>query len=112
MKWMVENRARRLQRLLDCPQASIPGTGQVGCVLPDWRQWRGLGAGVYFLIQAGSVQYVGQSRDVQTRIKGQRRKRPFETAMFIPCEEHELRRLEAYWIDTLRPPGNKSLALL
>lgn len=77
-------------RLCDCPAIDIPPC-------------------VYFLIDAGAVVYIGQSRHLPSRLAqhNQNGKR-WERVLFMPVPESELLRVEAQWIAALQPPLNKT----
>lgn len=77
-------------RLSDCPAIDIPPC-------------------VYFLIEAGAVVYIGQTRHLPSRLAQhwQDGKR-WERVLFMPVPESELLRVEAQWIAALQPPLNKT----
>ncbi len=77
-------------RLCDCPAIDIPPC-------------------VYFLIEAGAVVYVGQSRHLPSRLAqhNQDGKR-WERVLFMPVPESELLRVEAHWISALQPALNRT----
>lgn len=63
--------------------------------------------GVYFLIQANRVVYVGQSIDVLARIAKHRRERnDFDSFNILPCSVDELDELEEAYIFALTPKYN------
>lgn len=62
--------------------------------------------GVYFLIRANRVIYVGQSNDVFRRLADHREIKAFDRFAFIPCGRAVLGALEALYIQMLRPPAN------
>lgn len=65
-------------------------------------------SGVYFLIDGGSIVYVGQAVNVARRIqRHQREGRAFERFYFIPCPERELDALEERYIVALMPKWNR-----
>ncbi len=68
--------------------------------------------GVYFLIRAGKVIYVGQSRDIDTRLLAHARTRRFNAWHWIACKRADLNPLERHYLNTLMPPGNKDAATL
>lgn len=77
-------------RLCDCPALDIPPC-------------------VYFLILAGTVAYVGQSRHLPSRLAQHLQDgKQWERVLFMPVPESELLRVEAQWIAALRPPLNKT----
>lgn len=63
--------------------------------------------GVYFSFDAdGSCHYVGESVDVTTRVSRSRSEIGDMVIGLIKCERHERKRIEAYFIGLLDPPGN------
>ncbi len=68
--------------------------------------------GVYFLIRAGKVIYVGQSRDIDTRLLAHARTRRFNAWHWIACKRWDLNALERHYLNILMPPGNKDAATL
>lgn len=70
--------------------------------------------GIYFLLDAGGVCYVGQSTDVDWRIKDHRkwisgtkaRAKDFTATHFIPCHPRDLNALETAYIIKLKPKYN------
>lgn len=62
-------------------------------------------AGVYFLIRQGKIVYVGQSRNVFSRVL-QHPQRQAERWAFIPCDPEELDLVESLYIHMIRPEGN------
>jgi len=64
-------------------------------------------SGVYFLIRAGEVVYVGQSRDVAQRVATHcKRARGFDRALVLPVPEEDLDAIEGAFIRALSPPWN------
>lgn len=64
--------------------------------------------GVYFLYRDGLVVYVGQARNVRARI-GQHiseGRKTFDGVTIIPCSTDRLNRIEAHYIDLLKPLYN------
>ncbi len=61
--------------------------------------------GVYFLLDGSDVVYVGQSKNVFSRIAEHRDKR-FDRYAYVPCEEVSLDTLESFYIYMLRPKLN------
>lgn len=61
--------------------------------------------GVYFLIRAGAISYVGQSKNVFYRVAQHRR---VEAWSYIACDPSRLDVLESLYIHWLQPPGNAS----
>lgn len=75
---------------------------------------------IYFLVLGLEVVYVGQTNDLKQRIDqhrrgfwgGNRKKqqaKTFDDVFYIPVAEEDADRLEAYWIDRLRPRLNLNL---
>ena len=64
--------------------------------------------GVYILLLAGVVVYVGQSVNVPARLRAHRAGGvvAFDDAVFIPCAKKDLKRLEGERIAALRPTHN------
>ncbi len=64
---------------------------------------------VYFLISGDIVRYVGQSRNLPSRIVQHRQDgKSWERVLFIPILEADLNRVEAEWIKALQPSLNRS----
>ena len=61
--------------------------------------------GVYFLVHAGVVIYVGQSVNVYARVHAHRQegRKPFDSFAFTPCEKEELDMLESLYIHAMCP---------
>lgn len=65
--------------------------------------------GIYILFDGDMVVYVGQSRNVLSRLASHASKgRAFTSYYVIPCLVENLDRMERHYIDALSPPGNKS----
>lgn len=63
--------------------------------------------GVYFLIKDRRVDYVGQSLDVEDRLREHRQAgKAFDSYFWVACHAKDLRRLETAYIRLLDPPGN------
>jgi hypothetical protein len=62
--------------------------------------------GVYFLIESGRVQYVGQSVNIQTRLRDHAARFDFESFAYIEAERGILDKLESLYIHLLRPEWN------
>lgn len=64
--------------------------------------------GIYFLFDGEQCVYVGQSRQVHTRVREHRArlKGRFTTYAWIPCRLEELDGLEREYIELLQPPLN------
>ena len=64
--------------------------------------------GVYFLIDADEIVYVGQSVNIYSRISTHWDKK-FDRYAYVPCEPETLDRLESLYIHFLSPKINKTL---
>jgi hypothetical protein len=63
--------------------------------------------GVYFAFnEDGSCHYVGESSDVTKRVTKSRTEIGTRRIGIIKCDPHERRRIEAYFVAMLDPPGN------
>lgn len=63
--------------------------------------------GVYFAYDDdGSVYYVGESERVPKRVRKTRPEIGDRRIGVIRCEKHERKRIEAYFVAMLNPPGN------
>jgi hypothetical protein len=69
-----------------------------------------LRCGIYFLINDGVINYVGQSVAVENRISSHRvdRRIPFDRVFVLKSKREKLDVMEAYFIDKLKPPYNRS----
>jgi hypothetical protein len=63
--------------------------------------------GVYFLVKAGRVVYVGQSNNVYWRVGVHRLTKDFDAWHWVSCPREELTRLERRYIDLLVPQMNQ-----
>lgn len=65
--------------------------------------------GVYFLLKAEAVMYVGQSRDCERRVATHRtEKRDFDTYYVLPVARMALNEIEAAYIAKFDPPLNRA----
>lgn len=63
--------------------------------------------GVYFAFDKdGTCHYVGESRNVTSRVSKSRPEISDRMIGVIKCENHERKRIESYFIGLLDPPGN------
>lgn len=63
--------------------------------------------GVYFAFnEDGTCHYVGESTNVTARVSKSRAEIGSRTIGVLKCERHERKRIEAYFIGILDPPGN------
>lgn len=67
--------------------------------------------GIYFLISAGRVIYIGQTINIDRRLQYHHIK-TFDQVRFIPCDRSVLRSYESRWINRFNPifnlkPGRK-----
>lgn len=70
--------------------------------------------GIYFLIHRDEIVYVGQSTDIDTRIKAHRLKRNqpgmmFDSYAYVLCDASHLNDLEAEYIMALEPKRNMTV---
>lgn len=65
--------------------------------------------GVYFLIARNKVRYVGQSVNVESRLRDHQQRFVFDSVAYIPCESAILDRMESLYIHALRPDWNGRL---
>lgn len=78
-------------RLCECPAVEIPPC-------------------VYFLIESGSVVYIGQTRNLAGRLLQHTHDgKHWERVLFMPAPEASLLHVEAEWISALQPPLNRCL---
>lgn len=63
-------------------------------------------SGVYFLIRAGKIVYVGKSVNVHARIAEHQKSKEFDQINFIECPEDHLCRLELMYIRKFNPELN------
>jgi hypothetical protein len=67
-------------------------------------------AGVYFLVMAGRIVYIGKSLDVWNRIKTHAASgRQFDSYCWQPCAADKLDELERFCIRKFRPTQNSNL---
>lgn len=63
--------------------------------------------GVYFAYNSdGTCHYVGESRDVTSRVSESREEIGDRRIGVVRCEPHDRKRIEAFYIAVLDPPGN------
>jgi hypothetical protein len=63
--------------------------------------------GVYFLItEADEVLYVGQSVDIEARVRIWSQRKKFIKWAWVPCQKAEMEELERAYITALDPSGN------
>lgn len=65
--------------------------------------------GVYFLIARHKVRYVGQSVNVESRLRDHQQRFEFDSVAYMPCESAILDRMESLYIHMLRPEWNGRL---
>jgi hypothetical protein len=61
---------------------------------------------VYFLLQSGTVVYVGQSNKLHSRIEAHRRDKEFDRVLYVPVPTEELDAVENRFIVALKPIYN------
>lgn len=101
----------RLFALRDIERMSVAGAELTGKILLmpheiaaaalPWTH----ATGVYFLLDGDDVVYVGQSRNVYSRISSHSAKN-FNRYAFVPCAVEALDKLESLYIHLLRPKLN------
>ena len=64
--------------------------------------------GVYFLVKAGAVIYVGQSTDIGARIRDHRSGKAMDAVGWVQCQPEQLDVLEALYIHLLEPLLNEA----
>jgi hypothetical protein len=62
--------------------------------------------GIYFLINANEIVYVGQSVNIFARASQHFKEKKFTHFAYINCLEHQLDKLESIYIHFLQPVGN------
>lgn len=63
--------------------------------------------GVYFAFnEDGSCHYVGESKTVTTRVRRGRKEIGDRRIGVVKCDPHDRKRIEAYFVAMLNPPGN------
>lgn len=63
--------------------------------------------GVYFLIAGGEIVYVGQSTDVDSRVRQHALDKDFESYHYIEVDQENLNYVESFYIIKLKPILNK-----
>jgi len=81
---------------------------QVANSAVEWK-WRDDLCGVYFLILAGQIVYVGQSTNILRRVGAHARtgRIKFDSVSWTECENRHLHRLERAYINLFDPPENR-----
>lgn len=76
----------------------------------DPRRMRSASPGVYFLFQAGQLQYIGESQDCERRIRRHAYRIPYTDWRMIPVDgpRRERRALEGYMIGKFLPLWNRT----
>ena len=65
---------------------------------------------IYFLIDKNSIVYVGQSRNIHTRIKNHKKDKKFDSYFYVKShDKSEIDKLEKYYINRFKPYYNDSL---
>lgn len=62
--------------------------------------------GVYFLRSRGNIIYVGQSRNILSRIGQHKQTKEFDSVSFVKCEENNLNDVEGFFVRLLLPTMN------
>jgi hypothetical protein len=63
--------------------------------------------GIYFLLRGNEIIYIGQTKNIETRLLGHKDK-SFDSHRFIPCPIEKLNKYESRWIIKFNPIYNKS----
>jgi len=63
-------------------------------------------SGIYFLIRAGQIIYVGQSVDIAARIAAHAARKTFDHWSWVPCERTHLNAMERAYIERFMPAEN------
>lgn len=74
--------------------------------LRDVSDWIGRTCGIYFLIDAGAIVYIGQSVHAASRVCQHTKDKKFTAAYFLPIPKSELNRVEGALIRHFAPPLN------
>ncbi|EET8237114.1 hypothetical protein FC219_002277 [Escherichia coli] len=96
---------RNIERM-SIASAELTGTAllmphEIAATALPWKH----ATGVYFLLDGDDVVYVGQSRNVYSRISSHPAKN-FNRYAFVPCAVEALDKLESLYIHLLRPKLN------
>lgn len=62
--------------------------------------------GIYFLMKAGAIQYIGKTEDIYRRLGQHINAKEFDDVMFLPTEAHPLQAYEDACIRIFHPPLN------
>lgn len=72
--------------------------------------WRPVGVGVYFLVQTGTIVYVGQSTEISRRVSEHiSMGKKFDDVYFIPVSPSDLTTVEAAFIRYFKPSYNDGI---
>jgi len=63
---------------------------------------------IYFLIKEGKVIYIGQTKDLKTRLHGHKSKK-YDSVRYIVCKPDMLNHYETRWIKKFLPVYNKDM---
>lgn len=66
--------------------------------------------GIYFLIKDEKIVYVGQSINIQNRVQQHRMIKDFDRFTYVECKAEDLSKIEAMYINKLKPILNYNLA--
>lgn len=95
------------------PLADNPPSELVG-LQGQLREHLGPTACVYFLYLQGALQYVGQTRNLNGRLKSHRKgdkntpKKEFDRVLYLPVRSEDLDAAESHYIALLDPPLNRA----
>ena len=103
--WLAKNTLRKPVQLVLRDEAHA---ARVASVFIETAQPYEPLSGIYFLVEAGQVVYVGKSKHVQERIAQHREysRFSFDGYSVEPCSPGDLARREAYYIRLLQPKHN------
>ena len=59
--------------------------------------------GIYFLCHYNKIIYIGQSIDIDGRLRSHLKDKKFNKVFFIPCLKKELENLEIFYIEKYKP---------
>jgi hypothetical protein len=100
------SRASEIRTMTSSEIESLPAAPTTTHTVEEIREMPAF-AGVYFAFESdGSCHYVGEAKDVTTRVLRSRPEIGARRIGVIKCSPHERKRIESYYIGILDPPGN------
>jgi len=109
---ILEENLERLQRMELFNKTAVALTNKAllseQVIVDSAANWK-KAVGVYFLVKADRVVYVGQSVDIYSRI-AQHGHKDFDRFAFVPCDKALLDKLESLYIHLLRPAQNGNIS--